>query len=415
MKARITNVRVICTAPEGINLTVVRIDTDQDGLYGLGDATLAYRWQAVAHYVETYLKPLLVGRDAAKITELWQLMHQNAYWRFGPVENCAISGIDMALWDIKGKQAGMPVYELLGGKVREGVPVYRHVEGKDIYELIDRIEAYRDQGITHLRVQCGGYGGTAFGKAPAGAPENAEDGIYIQSGPYIRHTVKMFEELRTRLGEDLEFIHDVHERIAPSDAVRLARELEPFHLFYLEDPIPIEQTGWFERLRSQTVTPLAEGELFNHPAEYQGLIENRLIDFIRVHISEIGGITPAWKLTQFASVYGVRTAWHGPGDMSPIAHAANIHIDLAAQNFGIQEWSGTNPPNGVIQKLSGPEGALIDVFHGMPELRNGYVYASEAPGLGVEIDEKEAAKYPCNDDVTTWTMTRNMDGALITP
>ena len=208
---------------------------------------------------------------------------------------------------------------------------------------------------------------------------------------------------------------DVHERIAPADAVRLAKGLEPFDLFFLEDPVPLEQTNWLRNLRQQTSIPIAQGELFNNPAEWRTLIAEQLIDFIRVHISQVGGITPARKLQIFAEQFGVRTAWHGPGDMSPLAHAANIHIDLAAQNFGVQEWSGIEPPNFVIQELKGPHGALLDVFPGMPEFKDGYVYANDKPGLGVDIDEAEAAKYPCEKTVTTWTQTRSRDGALVTP
>ena len=198
-------------------------------------------------------------------------------------------------------------------------------------------------------------------------------------------------------------------------AIQLARELEPYKLFFLEDPIPTEQINWLRRLRQQTSIPVAQGELFNNPWEWKSLIMENLIDYIRVHISQIGGITPARKLQIFAEQFGVKTAWHGPGDMSPVAHAANIHIDLAAPNFGVQEWSGIEPPNFVIQELKGPKGALLEVFHGLPEFREVYVYPNDQPGLGIEIDEKEAEKYPCENTVTTWTQTRRMDGALQTP
>jgi mannonate dehydratase len=407
----ITDVKVVLTAPEGINLVVVKVETNQPGLVGYGCATFAYRHLAVKCLVEEYLKPLLVGRDAEAIEELWQLMHQNAYWRNGPIENNAISGIDMALWDIKGKQAGMPLYQLFGGKCREGVPVYRHADGRDIAELTDNIARYREQGITHIRCQSGG----AYGDAPAQAAANAPKGIYLDQRKYMRETVKLFDELRGRLGFEVELVHDVHERLKPSDAIRFAQQLEPFELFFLEDAIPLEDGEWIRQLRDKTSTPLAQGELFNHPFEWRTLIAERLIDFIRVHLSQIGGITPGRKLQIFAEQYGVRTAWHGPGDMSPFAHAANIHIDLAARNFGVQEWSGTEPPNFVIQKLAGPREALLDVFPGLPEFRRVHVYANDKPGLGVDLDETQAAKYPCHSGVTTWTQTRLLDGSLQTP
>ena len=414
MATTITDVRVILTAPEGINLVVVRVDTNQPGLYGLGCATFAYRHLAVKCLIEEYLRPLLIGRDAHAIEELWQLMHQNAYWRNGPIENNAISGVDMALWDLKGKIAGLPLYQLFGGKCREGVPIYRHADGRDVAELCANIQRYLEQGITHVRCQTGGYGGT-YGKAPRSAPDGAPDGVYLGSRKYMRDTVAMFDELRSKVGFDVELCHDVHERLKPIDAIRLACELERHELFFLEDAIPLEEGEWLRQLRAKTTTPLAQGELFNHPFEWRTIIAERLIDYVRVHLSQIGGITPARKLQIFAEQYGVRTAWHGPGDMSPLAHAANIHIDLAARNFGVQEWSGTEPPNFVIQELKGPREALLDVFPGLPGFRRGYVYANDKPGLGVDLDEAEAAKYPCENSVTRWTQTRLVDGTLQTP
>ncbi|MDQ0203980.1 enolase C-terminal domain-like protein [Pectinatus haikarae] len=415
MSTIITDIKVILTAPEGINLVVVKVETNQDGLYGLGCATFAYRHLAVKCVIEEYLKPLLTGRCAENIEDLWQLMHQNGYWRNGPIENNAISGIDMALWDIKGKMANMPLYQLFGGKCREAVPVYRHADGKDLGEICENIERFQEMGIRYIRCQCGGYGGAGYHTAPEYAPAGAASGIYLDGRKYMRDTVKLFDGIRSRLGFEIELVHDVHERISPHAAVQMVKELEPYKLFFVEDAIPLEQGEWYRRLREQTVTPLAQGELFNNPAEWRYLITERLIDYIRVHISQIGGITPARKLQIFAEQFGVKTAWHGPGDMSPLAHAANIHIDLSAANFGVQEWSGIEPPNFVIQKLKGPHGALLDVFPGLPEFKNGYVYANDKPGLGIDLNEKEAAKYSCENAVTTWTQTRNIDGSLQTP
>jgi len=415
MGTKITDIKVILTAPEGINLIVVKVETNQDGLYGLGCATFAYRHLAVKCLIEEYLKPLLIGKNVENIEELWHLMHQNAYWRNGPIENNAISGVDMALWDIKGKMANMPLYQLFGGKCREGVPIYRHADGKDVNEICENIQKYKEQGITHIRCQCGGYGGGGFGKAPENAPEGALDGIYLNSKKYMRDTVKLFDDIRSKIGFDVELCHDVHERITPIEAIQFAKELEPFKLFFLEDAIPLEQGEWMRQLRAQTSIPLAQGELFNNPYEWRFLIAERLIDYIRVHISQIGGITAARKLQIFAEQFGVKTAWHGPGDMSPLAHAANIHLDLASYNFGLQEWSGTEPPNFVIQKLKGPREALLEVFPGLPEYRKGYVYANDRPGLGVDINEEEAQKYPCENSVTTWTQTRLEDGTLQRP
>lgn len=415
MTVYIRDVWVICTAPEGINLTAVRIDTSEPGLYGLGCATFAYRHLVVKCLVEEYLRPLLIGRPVENIEDLWHMMHQNGYWRNGPAENNAVSGVDMALWDIKGKMADMPLYQLFGGKCREAVPVYRHVEGKDLSEICEDILRRQEQGITCVRCQCGGYGGGGFGNAPSGAPAGAPKGVYLEPRKYMRDTIALFEGIRERIGFDMALCHDVHERIHPMDAVRFAQALEPFDLFFLEDAVPLEQGEWLRLLRSHTTIPLAQGELFSNPSEWKDIITNRLIDFIRVHISQIGGITPARKLQLFSEQFGVRTAWHGPGDMSPLGHAANIHLDLAAHNFGVQEWSGTEPPNFILHDLKGPRDALLDVFPGLPELRRGYVYANDRPGLGVDLDEAEAAKYPCENTVTTWTQTRLPDGTIQRP
>lgn len=415
MAVRIRDIRVVCTAPEGINLTVVKVETSEQGLFGLGCATFAYRTLAVKSVIEEYLKPFLIGRDVENIEQLWHLMYHNAYWRNGPIINNAIAGIDMALWDIKGKMANMPVYQLFGGKVREGIPVYRHADGKDIGEICENIERYSDLGLKFIRCQCGGYGGGAFAPAPSGAPVGAPDGVYFDSKQYMRDTVKLFEEIRSRVGYNIGLCHDVHERLSPIEAISFAQKMQQFDLTFLEDAIPNEQTGWYRELRRQTFVPLAHGELFNHPYEWRSLIAEHLIDYIRIHISQIGGITPARKLQIFAEQYGVKTAWHGPGDMSPIAHAANIHIDLASQNFGVQEWSGTEPPNIVIQKLRCGTNNLLDVFSGLPEFSDGYVYANDKPGWGVDLDEEKAMQYPCDHSVTAWTQTRKMDGTPLTP
>jgi mannonate dehydratase len=288
------------------------------------------------------------------------------------------------------------------------------VDGRDAAEICDNIAKYREKGVRYVRCQCGGYGG-AYGKAPASAPEHALDGVYLDPGKYMRDTVKLFEEIRCKAGEEIGLCHDVHERLEPSDAITFAREMEGFKLLFMEDALPLDKLEWLRDLRNKTSTPLSIGELFNNPREWKTIIAERLIDYIRVHITQIGGISAARKLAIFADYYGVRIAWHGPGDMSPLAHAANIHIDLAAPNMGVQEWSGIEPPNGVIQELNGVKGALLDVFPGLPEYRNGFVYPNDKPGLGVDINEKEAAKYPCVNTITAWTQTRMPDGSLYTP
>lgn len=395
----IRDVRAICTAPERINLIVVKVETSEPGLYGLGCSTFAYRHELVEMFINNYLKPLLVGREVSRIEDLWQMMMCNSYWRNGPITNNAISGVDMALWDIKGKMANMPVYDLLGGKCREAAPIYRHADGPTKDAVVEKVQEFMEQGIRHVRVQWGGYGGK---KAENFAPENSQPGVYFDPDGYSRKTVEIFDYVRQKLGWEVELCHDVHERVAPSEAVRLAKLLEPYRLFFLEDALAPEQCEYFRNIRRTSTTPIAMGELFNNPKEWDYLIAERLIDFIRVHISQIGGITPAKKLATFCEVFGVRTAWHGPGDVSPVGHAANIHLDLSTHNFGIQEWGIR-------------EGILNEVFPGTPVQKGGYVYANDKPGLGIDIDEKLAAKYPAVNTVTTWTQTRLPDGTQQRP
>jgi mannonate dehydratase len=407
----ITDVRAIVTAPEGIPLVVVKVQTDGDGLHGLGCATFTQRPTLVANAVDEYLAPLLRGRDASNIEDLWHVMYVNSYWRNGPVLNNAISGVDMALWDIKGKVAGMPVYDLLGGKCRPAARVYRHADGSDPQEVLESVISYVGQGYTAVRCQIGGYGGASplnVRRAEQSAADSGSligdlfPGQYYDPDTYARAVVEMFDVVRDGVGSDVMLLHDIHERLAPIDSIRLAKDLEPHRLFFLEDPFAPDQLGWFKRLREHTTTPIAMGELHNHPLEWRTLITEGLIDFIRAHISQLGGLTPARKLAALCEAFGVRTAWHGPGDVSPVGHAANLHLDLACHNFGIQEIPGFSE-------------ALRGVFPGTPEVRDGYVWANDRPGFGIELDEEEAARYPIELSPITWTQSRWPDGTLWTP
>ena len=395
----IRDIRTIVTAPTKLNLIIVKVETSEPELYGLGCATFAYRPLAVKSIVEDYLKPLLMGRDVSRIEDIWQLCNNNSYWRNGPVSNNAISGVDMALWDIKGKMAKMPVYQLLGGKCRDGVPIYRHSGGKSFEQIAENIAKWKEQGVRYLRLQNNGYGGE---RASLSSPKGVQPGLYLNPDAYVKETIAMFDYVRNKLGEQMEFMHDVHERIAPSEAVRLAKLLEPYRLFFLEDAFSPEQGSWLKNCRNQCCTPIAQGELYNNPLEWQSLITEHLIDFIRVHISQIGGLTPARKLAIFAEQFGVRTAWHGPKDVSPIGHACNLHLDFASSNFGIQEWTDFGDES-------------LEIFPGSPWVENGYAYVNDAPGFGIDFNEKEAAKYPPINDVVTWTQTRLIDGTIQKP
>ena len=399
MSLTITKVRSICTAPEGIALVIVKIETSDPGLYGLGCATYTQRYRTVAHAVDTCFDPLLQGKDPRRIEDIWQMAMVSPYWRNGPILNNALSGVDMALWDIKGKMAKMPLYDLFGGKVREAARVYRHADGSSLEEVGDRVQAYIEEGTQVIRLQFGGYGGRA--QMPE-KPEGAVEGNYYDPVRYQLSVVKLFDAMRSRFGPEVDFLHDIHERLEPIDAIRLAKELEPHRLFFLEDALAPEQVDWFRLMRQQTHTPLAMGELFTNPAEWMTLINEKLIDFIRVHISAMGGLTPARKLAILCENHSIRTAWHGPRDVSPVGHAANIHLDLSSWNFGIQEWSGWTEKS-------------AEVFSGLPELKRGYVYANDKPGLGIDLDEKAAAKFPCPTDLPRWTNARRPDGTLARP
>jgi mannonate dehydratase len=395
----IQDVQTIMTQPDRSRLIIVKVITSEPGLYGLGCATFTQRHHAVYAAVEKHLKPFLIGRDVSRIEEVWQMSMVHGYWRNGPVLNNAISGVDMALWDIKGKQAGMPVYQLLGGKCREGAAVYVHADGQTPEEVEEDVRRFIAQGYRYIRVQMGGYGGKG---SPMIKPEGAPPGAYFDPRDYARRMLHMFEHVRSAVGEEIELLHDVHERLHPIHAMQFAKDMERFRFFFLEDPLAPEDLEWFRHIRQQCSTPIAMGELFNHPREWQPLIAEKLIDFVRMHISQMGGLTPARNVAAFANMYGIRTAWHGPGDVSPVGHAANLHLDLWAPNFGVQEWCRF------------PE-LVYEMFPGTPEVRDGYMYPNDQPGLGIDIDEKLAHKYPCQDGVEQWTQTRLPDGGPARP
>lgn len=412
----IRDVKVILTAPGGVDLVVVKVETNEPGLYGLGCATFTQRIFAVKSAIEDYLKPFLIGKNPSRIEDIWQSANVSGYWRNGPIVNNALSGIDMALWDIKGKIANLPVYELLGGKCRDGIPLYRHADGADEMAVEENIRALMEEGYQYVRCQMGMYGGsgttdrsliaTMYEKStkivPKLSPRNSAPGCYFDPEAYAKSIDKLFDHLRSKIGFNMEFIHDIHERVPPIEAVRLAKNLEPYHLFFLEDPVAPENIEWLQMIRQQTSTPIGMGELFTNVNEWKSLIVNQQIDFIRCHVSSIGGITPAKKLATFSELFGVRTAWHGPGDISPVGVLANLHLDISSPNFGIQEWTPFND-------------ALQEVFPGCPIVEDGFAYVNNRPGLGVEIDEEKAKKFPARGGIPSWTLARTPDGTAVRP
>jgi mannonate dehydratase len=382
---KIKDIKVIVTCP-GRNFVTVKIVTD-DGLTGIGDATLNGREKAVVAYLEDHVIPCLIGRDAGRIEDIWQYLYRGAYWRRGPVTMCAIAGIDTALWDIKAKAAGMPLYQLLGGASRDRVLCYSHAQGTDIAETVDAVARLKEQGFRAIRAQSGIPGlpdvyGTGKFAVSTNATDDALPREEVWSTPkYLTYVPKLFDKLRETFGFDLHLLHDSHHRLTPIEAARLGKDLEPHRLFWLEDTVPAELQEGFRIIRGHTVTPLAVGEVFNTIWDARLLIEERLIDFIRTTTVHAGGPTALRRIVDFAALHHVRTGCHGAMDMSPICLAANLHLDLWAPNFGIQEFSGYTE-------------ATMAVFPGAWSLADGYLHPGDAPGHGVDIDETLAARYP---------------------
>jgi mannonate dehydratase len=406
---KIKDISVIECQPAGVRLTVVKITTDQDGLYGYGCATFTQRADLVKPAVEKYLKPFLLGKTTDRIEDIWQSCYDSSYWKNGPVLNNAISGVDQALWDIKGRQAGMPVYQLAGGKCREAADTYGHASGEDFPQVVESAKQYIAQGFRHVRVQVSVPGMEGYGSAGAGASnmKALHNKSVFEPAYYVRRALKLFEICRKELGDEIELLHDVHERVSPNQAVQFLKDTEKFKMFFMEDPLSPEDIAYFRQIRQNCATPIAMGELFNSPHEWQPLIAERLIDYIRVHVSQVGGFTPARKIAVLAENFGVRTAWHGPGDVSPIGHMANVMLDLVSYNFGIQEYSPFNE-------------RTQEVFQGCPVMKDGYLWASEKPGWGIEIDEKAAARFPFGAEQGDrkrlnggWGEIRRRDGTII--
>ncbi|ADU14972.1 D-mannonate dehydratase ManD [Asticcacaulis excentricus] len=382
---KIVSAKVIVTCP-GRNFVTLKIMTDQ-GVYGIGDATLNGRELSVVSYLEDHVIPCLIGRDPQQIEDIWQYLYRGAYWRRGPVTMSAISAVDMALWDIKGKIAGLPVYQLLGGRSRTGIMVYGHANGTSIENTIEVAQEYKAMGYKAIRLQCGVPGlASTYGVSkdkmfyePADADLPTENVWSTEA--YMRVVPKLFAAAREALGEEVHLLHDVHHRLTPIEAGRLGRDLEPYRPFWMEDSVVAENQDNFKLIRQHTTTPLAVGEIFSSIWDAKDLIQNQLIDYIRATVVHAGGISHLKKIASFAELYNVRTGCHGATDLSPVCMAAALHFDVSIPNFGIQEYMRHTPETDEVF----PHGYYFD---------KGDLMVSETPGLGVDIDEDLAAKYP---------------------
>ncbi len=391
----IDKAEVIVTSPDR-NFVTLRITTD-DGLVGIGDATLNGRELAVVAYLQEHVAPLLLGADASRIEDMWQFLYRGAYWRRGPVTMAAIAAVDMALWDIKGKAAGMPVYQLLGGASRDGLMAYGHASGKELPEIFDSIRAHQEKGFRSIRVQTGvpglkaiygiasqgadvGDGSVRYDHEPArrGARPTQED---WDTRAYLRHIPTVFEAVRNEFGPELPLLHDGHHRMTPLQAAKLAKSLEPYDLFWLEDCTPAENQEALKLVRQASTTPLAIGEIFNTYWDYKDIIANQLIDYVRSAVTHTGGISHMKKLMDYAAMFQIKSGFHGPTDVSPVGMAAAMHLGLAIHNFGIQEYMQHGERTN-------------QVFRQTFTWNDGYLHPGDEPGLGVTLDVDEAGKYP---------------------
>jgi len=385
---KIQEIKVFVCSP-GRNFVTVKVITDE-GTYGLGDATVNGRELAVVAYLEEHVAPCLIGRDPAEIEDIWQYLYKGVYWRKGPITMAAIAAIDMALWDIKGKVANLPVYQLLGGKSRRGVTFYAHANGENIDDTLDKAQKHIDNGFKAIRLQSAIPGL----KVTYGVLGDKKDYFELQgsrplppeeewsTAKYFNSIVELFEKARERFGYDVQFTHDVHSRLTPIEAAKLGKLLEPYNLFFLEDAAIAENQDSYKIVRHHTTTPLAIGETYNTIWDCKDLIQNQLIDYIRVAATHAGGITALRRITDFANIYNVKTAPHGAPDLSPVCFAAHMHINIWAPNFGIQEFVGFGNEQ------------LNRIFKHSFTVENGMGMMSEAPGLGIEFNEEAAAEYP---------------------
>ena len=404
----IKDVQIVTTSGGGnYRWVFLKIITSEPGLYGIGSANNLFQASAVIAALEDHLKPWLIGKDPDRIEDLWQSAQMRTYWRSGPVNNNVLAAMDMALWDIKGKRAGMPVYEMLGGKAHDAVAVYDHQGGRTKEQCLETLQKSLADGFRHVRIQYGegGYGGGGF--IPAGEGNRAEGGYQgpaFDEEQYVDTIPQVFEYLRAKAGFGPKLLHDVHSHMSGMNAVELARRLQPYQMFFVEDILPPEQIAWYRNIRQICSTPQAVGEVFSNPYEYLPLITERLIDYVRCRVAAIGGITQEKKIATMCEVFGVKTAFQEGGENDPVNQMASYHVDLSSTAFGIQEENHFPP-------------VVHEMFPGMGEIRKGYLYGSGKPGMGLDIDMNLVAKYPLGPmrGGGAYKTDRTLDGTVTKP
>ncbi|HUQ95730.1 MAG TPA: enolase C-terminal domain-like protein [Bryobacteraceae bacterium] len=405
---KIKDFKVISTSGgRNYRWTFLKLITNEPGLYGIGTAGNHFQTHAVIAALEKHLGPWIIGKDPDRIEDLWQSAHYRTYWRNGPVNNNALSAMDMALWDIKGKRANMPVYELLGGKARDAVPCYDHAAGRDKESAVASVQQSIAKGFRHIRVQYGegGYGGGGFiPKGQGNRPEGGQQDLAFDEEMYVEAIPKIFEYVRSKVGTEPKLCHDVHSHLSGINAVELSRRLQSYQLLFLEDVLAPEQIQWYRQIRQICTTPQAVGEVFSHPYEFFPLVTERLIDFVRCRVSATGGITPIKKIATLCEFFGVKTAFQEGGENDPVNQLAAYHIDISSTAFGIQEENSFPP-------------VVHEMMPGVAEIRKGYLYGNGKPGLGIDINEQMAAKYPLGQirDGGAYRTDRTLDGAVVRP
>ncbi|MET8824499.1 enolase C-terminal domain-like protein [Streptomyces sp. NPDC004610] len=405
-KIRITAVRTFLTAPHGCPQLIVRVETNEPGLYGLGCAGDPQRTLAVRTVLDEYAGPLLRGRDPDDIEDLHRLLLNSGYWRGGSVEGNALGGVDVALWDLKAKRLGAPLYSLFGGRVRRAAEAYTHVDGGDPAEIADQVAAARERGFRHVRVQVSVPGSDTYGAARDGSLAAAahERRVPWDSAAYLRTVPKALARVRELVGDEVELLHDVHERLDPRQAREFLRRIEDVGLYFLEDLLAPEDARHFARLHAASPVPLAVGELFHDPAQFLALLDGPDIDFARLRVPTLGGLTPARKLAALCELRGVRLAPHGPADVSPVAQAATLALDISSHAFGVQEAAAFAP-------------AVAEVFPGTIVPVRGALEPSPVPGHGVDFDEGAARRHPVPEPLEhdRWALLRGTDGSVRRP